>query len=98
MELLLTILSVVALWALLTLLVLGLLVILKELESIRAYLQKIAMGVRAIDMETAPLGRHATKVAGTLGITIEGLTATVGRLSDVERDLDGALAALQHGS
>jgi hypothetical protein len=93
-ELLLTLLSVMALWSLLTLLVLGLLVILKTLESIRGYLQKIAMGVRAIEMETAPLASHAEVVAESLGTTIHGLTAVVARLSDVERDLEPAVAAL----
>lgn len=95
MELLLTILSVVALWCLLTLLVVALLLILKTLESIRGYLEKIAMGVRAIEMETAPLGAHASSVADSLHGTVAGLRSLVGSFSDLERDLDPAIAALQ---
>jgi hypothetical protein len=97
MPLLLTILSVLAAWAFLTLLVIGLLLILKTLESIRGYLEKIAMGVRAIEIETAPLGTHASTVGKTLGETVDGLTAVVGGLSELERDLDPALAALTGG-
>ena len=59
MTLLLSICSVLAVWALLTVLVLGLLLVLKTLE-------KIAMGVRAIEQQTLPLGAHADTLAATL--------------------------------
>src|SRR5919197_4224277 len=95
MELVLTILSVLALWAFLTLLVIGLLLILKTLESVRGYLQKIAMGVRAIEMETAPLASRAEAVDASLGKTVDGVAAAAGSLLDVNGSLDGALATLQ---
>ena len=66
MTLLLTICSVLAVWALLTVLVVGLLLVLKTLESIRGSMEKIAMGVRAIEQETLPLGAHADALAATL--------------------------------
>ena len=55
MPLLLTILSVVSLWSFLTLLVFGLLLIRKVLESVRGNMERITMGVRAIERQTAPL-------------------------------------------
>ena len=66
MTLLLTICSVLAVWALLTVLVVGLLLVLKTLESIRRSMEKIAMGVRAIEQETLPLSAHADALAATL--------------------------------
>jgi hypothetical protein len=59
MLLLLTILSVLALWSLLARLIVGLLLIRKTLESVRITLERIAMGVRAIEKETEPLGPQA---------------------------------------
>ena len=55
--LLLTIVSVFALWAFLTELVVGLLLVFKVLESIRGALERITFGVRAIERETAPVDR-----------------------------------------
>ena len=66
MTLLLSICSVLAVWALLTVLVLGLLLVLKTLESIRGFMEKIAMGVRAIEQQTLPLGAHADTLAASL--------------------------------
>lgn len=66
MTLLLVILSVLALWTLLSLLVVGLLLVLKSLEGVRLHLRKISMGVRAIETETAPLQRHARALGPTL--------------------------------
>ena len=57
MPLLLTIVSVLAVWAFLTELVVALLLVFKTLESIRGALQRIAFGVRAIERETAPVDR-----------------------------------------
>lgn len=59
MTLLLTLLSVVAGLAFLSLLVLGLLFIFKPLESVRRSLRQIAMGVRAIEHQTRPLASRA---------------------------------------
>jgi hypothetical protein len=76
MSLFLTTLSVLAVWALLTLLVIALLLVLKVLESVRGSLRKIAMGVRAIDQETKPLGAHADALATTLARVDSIETAT----------------------
>lgn len=56
MALLLTILSVLAVWSLLALLVIGLLLIHKSLQSVMLRLEQITMGVRAIERQTEPLG------------------------------------------
>ena len=60
--LLLAIVSVFALWAFLTELVVGLLLVFKALESIRGGLERITFGVRAIERETAPLQRLVTEL------------------------------------
>lgn len=73
MVLLLTILSVVAVWAFLTVLVLGLLLVLKGLQGVRAAMEKISMGVRAIEKQTEPLGSRADAVARRFGETSEAL-------------------------
>jgi hypothetical protein len=52
MPLLLTILSVLAVWALLGVLTMGLFLIRKALQDVRIYMEKIAMGVRAIEQQT----------------------------------------------
>ena len=57
MAVLLTVVSVLALWAFLTELVVGLLLVFKTLESIRGTLERITFGVRAIERETAPVDR-----------------------------------------
>ena len=95
MKLLLTIVSVLAGWALLGELLVGLLAILKPLERIRGSLQQIAMGVRAIEQETAPLGPRAGALAATLGEAGGAVEAAGGRLGDVDRDFDAAAAALR---
>jgi hypothetical protein len=67
MPLLLTILSVLAIWALLGVLIFGLLLTLKALQSIRGWLEKTTMGIRAIQKQTAPLAAHADALAASLG-------------------------------
>jgi hypothetical protein len=97
MNLLLTILSVLALWALLAVLIVGLLLILKPLESVRTSLQKIGMGVRAIDQQTRPLGGYVVMLVGTLEGAAEGLSEVSGQLSNVEEDLKKAGPVLLRG-
>jgi hypothetical protein len=78
MPLLLTVLSVLALWALLGVLVFGLLFVIKALQGIRTRLEKIAMGVRAIEHQVRPLGRHAETLAARLertGAAFSGVAA-----------------------
>ena len=87
MPLLLTILSALAVWALLTLLVIGLLLIFKPLEAIRGHLQKINAGVRAIERETAPL----EALAGELGPATRELHDALGGLAQHLRAVDAKL-------
>ena len=91
---LLAVLSVIAAWVLNGVLLSGLISILKALEGVRKHLEMITMGVRAIEQETAPLAAHASAVAASLGETVDAGGALAGRLADIDRELDAALAAL----
>ncbi len=95
MPLLLTILSVLAAWALLTVLIVGLQLILKPLQDIRGHLEKIVWGVRAIEHQMLPLGAHADTLTASLGETGDAVGAAAGQLDKVSRDLDAARPALQ---
>lgn len=95
MILLLTILSVLALWALLGTLILGLLLILRPLQSVRGYLEKITMGVRAIETQTLPLGARTDALGAGLGELNAALAAAEGRLASVHRHLGAAAPALR---
>jgi uncharacterized protein YoxC len=88
MPLLLTILSVLALWALLATLIVGLLLILKPLESVRSHMQRIAMGVRAIERETKPLGESAVMLTDTLVQAANAFDGVARQMADVQRDLE----------
>jgi hypothetical protein len=85
MTLLLTILSALALWAFLTVLVVALLLVLKALEGIRGHLQRITMGVRAIEQETSPLGALARDVGPAMGELRDALAALAARLAAAGR-------------
>ncbi len=97
MSLLLTILSVLAVWAFLFILVIALLLIEKVLESVRAYLEKIAMGVRAIEKETSPLSAHAGNLAERLNQANQAVDAASRGLDQVKNDLGPAAAGLKLG-
>jgi uncharacterized protein YoxC len=94
MVILLTVASVLAVWALLTVLMLGLLVIFKTLDAVRRNLQQIAMGVRAIEQETAPLGTRAVALDGNLA----ALTAALGSLAEALERTGRSLAGPAPGS
>ncbi len=87
MTLIMAILSVLAVWTFLLVLVLGLLIIWKALEGVRESLEKIAMGVRAIEKETAPLAAHA----GVLAERIQDTSQVVGTASQGLAQLDNDL-------
>ncbi|CAN5649105.1 hypothetical protein BH23GEM3_BH23GEM3_11440 [soil metagenome] len=93
--LLLTILSVLAGWAFLSLLVIGLLLILRPLQAVRGYLEKITMGVRAIEHQLVPLGSHISLVAGSLGETADALGTLDAGLAATGRGLEAAAPALR---
>ncbi len=96
MELILTILSVLGAWAFLTVLLIALLLVLKVLDSIKVYMEKIAMGVRAIEQETKPLASQA----GTLADSIVAADQVVGNVADglAQVNLDLGAAADTLGS
>lgn len=90
MPVVLTVLSVLAGWAFLTVLIIALLLIRRVLEGVRRNLEQITMGVRAIEVETAPLGTHAIRTAGTL----TALAAHVAALPDAIAAIESQVAAL----
>lgn len=95
MSLLLTILSVLAAWAFLAVLMVGLFLILKPLESIRDNLQKITMGVRAIEQQTRPLGVRIDTVTDALIEADDAVGAASRRFSEVDQELEAAAPALR---
>lgn len=90
MELLLAILSGLALWLFLGVLVLMLDRIRRALTGINATLAKVAMGVRAIEVETAALPVALPVTAAALTQITEGAEALAGILASA----DGHLAQL----
>ena len=95
MPLLLTMLSVLALWAFLTALVVGLLLILKPLEAIRGSLQRITAGVRAIERETAPILDLSERLPGAAAMLRGALDPLAGRLRGFDATLERGLPALR---
>jgi uncharacterized protein YoxC len=88
--LLLTIVSVLTGWAFLGLLVLGLLLITKPLDSVRVNLQKIAMGVRAIEKQLSPLGDEAEQVAEAFPKLAAQLDGAADKLARAARGVHAA--------
>ncbi len=68
--------------------------ILKALARIRTNLEKIAMGVRAIENETAPLATAIPGVAKSLTDIGGGLVAVSGHLQSTANNLPAAARAL----
>ncbi len=95
MVLLLTLLSKLAAWAFFGVLIAGLYAILEPLKRVRRSLEQIAMGVRAIEQQTAPLGHHVEAVAVSLTAAANGVEAAAQGLAAVDRDLDAAAPALR---
>ena len=98
MRVVLTTLSVLAGCAFLNVLIARLLLILKPPESVRGSLEKIAMGVRAIEQQTAPLATGAGALGPSLKEAADALSAAAQRLEEVHRDLDAAGPALRRHS
>jgi uncharacterized protein YoxC len=95
MSLLLTLLSVLAVWAFLTVLVLGLLLIFKVLDGVRRSLEQITMGVRAIEKETQPLGPRAQQFGEVVAETAAVYTDVAESLERIDRRLENPPARLQ---
>lgn len=85
--LLLTILTILAAMVLLLALGWGLHSILKALESIGNSLGKIAMGVRAIEVETSPLPTCIDGINNSLAPVVGGFEAVGGSLTSADQNL-----------
>jgi hypothetical protein len=79
---LLTVLSAIAAWALIGVLLVALLLVFKELQSIRAWFQKITVGVRAVEHQTASLGQRGDVLATSMREALEALHAASGAGTD----------------
>ena len=95
MALLLTILSVLAVWGFLTVLIVGLLLIRKTLEGVRRNLEQITMGVRAIEVQTAPLGPRAVKLVTILNETVRDFAPLPDAVANAERDVAAVAPVLR---
>lgn len=87
MPLLQALLSILLSLGFLTALIAALLLILKLLQSIRGYLEKIAFGVRAIEHQLGPLGDHVTAAGPGLEATTDALERATTELAETERRL-----------
>ncbi len=90
------ILTVLAVWSLLGVIAIGLLLVIKSLQSIRRWLEQIVMGLRAVEHHTASLGPHVSGLNSSLEDAVEAVGAAERAVSDVNRDLD-RLAASRGG-
>lgn len=95
MSLLLTVLSVLAAWTLLGVLMIGLLMIFKTLEGARRYLEQIAMGVRAIEWQIHGIDHQAEKANTGLGESTQASRNAAEQFEELDRLLDAALPALR---
>ncbi len=79
---LLTLLSVVAAWALIGVLLVALLLVVKELQSIRHWFEKITVGVRAVEHQTATLAARGEVLSASLREALEALRDIAGPASE----------------
>ncbi len=79
MSTLLAVLSVLAAWALLGVLLVGLLLVVKSLQSIRHWLEKTTMALRAVEHQTRDLGARGEALTMSLRETITALEAAFPR-------------------
>ncbi len=75
---LLTVLSVVAAWAMIGVLLVALLLVAKELQSIRHWFEKITVGVRAVEHQTGDLAARAEVLSASMREALEALRDTAG--------------------
>ena len=78
---LLTVLTVLAAWALLGVLFVGLLLVFKSLQSIRHWFEKITVGLRAVEHQTRDLPARGTRLNSSLAEALEELDAASQRLT-----------------
>lgn len=89
-EVLLTTLSVLAVWTLLVLLTIALMLIRQPLKRTRIHLERIAMGVRAIEQQVTPLRGQSKNLTGLLGDANRGLSESSSRLKALDQSLKTA--------
>ena len=92
--LLLTILTIVAAAVLLIALGIGLFNIALALEGIGSSMDKIAYGVRAIEVETSPLPECIDGINGSLAPVVGGFESVGGSLTSADRHLGNIAGAL----
>ncbi len=85
MTTLLTILSVMAAWALLGVLLVGLFLVLKSLQSIRHWFEKTTVGLRAVEHQTRDLSTRGAVLVASMRETIEALNAVSEQQAERER-------------
>ncbi len=90
MPVVLMILSVLAAWALLGVLAAGLLLIVKALQSIRGWFEKIVVGVRAVEQQLAPLDAYARALSASTTDATAALDAAARRLAETDTALRAA--------
>jgi uncharacterized protein YoxC len=95
MILLLTILSWLLVWAVIVVLSIGLLRVRHALERVRDSLQQIAMGVRAIEHQTAPLGSYARDCRASMRSAGESVSTLGSAMTAVGHSLETAAPALR---
>lgn len=93
MELLLTVFTALLAAALLIALVVSLFLILRTLQSVRKYIEKINWGVRAIEKETEMLGGVETLNGGLTALS-GGLESVAAHFGNVDRNVGTVGAAL----
>lgn len=93
MELTLTVLTALLAAALLIALVVALFLVLRTLQSVRKYIEKINWGVRAIEKETEMLGGVET-LNGGLTALAAGLESVATHFANVDRNVGTVGAAL----
>jgi hypothetical protein len=79
---LLTVLSVVGAWALIGVLLVALLLVFKELQSIRHWFEKITVGVRAVEHQTASLAARGDVLCASMREALEALRDDAGPRGD----------------
>lgn len=82
----LTILTALAFWALLLALAISLFLILRALQSIRGYIEKITFGVRAIEKETEMLAGVEKLNAGLTALA-DGLESVATHFANVDNNV-----------
>ncbi len=86
MTTLLTVMSVLAAGALLGVLLVGLLLVVKSLQSIRHWFEKITVGLRAVEHQTKDLGPRGAVLVASLREVIDELEAASARRPHRQRD------------